>query len=61
MQRIMGRQAKPKTSENWDSNEHQGKREDQVDYSNTMASIAVILLILFWLVLGLNYLVGLWK
>jgi len=61
IQRILGRQVKPKTPENWNRNDYQGKRKDQVEYSNTVASIAVVLLVLFLFMLGLNYLVTLWK
>ena len=61
IQRILGRPAKPKTPDNWDRNEYQGKRKDQVEFSNTVANVVLVLFVLFLFMLGLNYLVSLWK
>ena len=61
IQRILGRLAKPKAPDNWDRNDYQGKRRDQVEFSNTIASVVVVLFVLFLFILGLNYLVSLWK
>lgn len=39
--------------ENWDRNEWQGKRKDQVEYSNTVTILTAILFILFLGIFGI--------
>jgi hypothetical protein len=43
---------------NWDNNDWQGKRKDQVEYSKTMVGVIIIIGIIVWIIGGISYLCG---
>ena len=44
--------------EDWNRNEWQGKRKDQIEYSRTVTSISMVLIVVIFLVYGICYLCG---
>jgi len=61
LHRIMGRSAKPNDTENWNKNEFQGKRKDQIEYSYFAIVSIMGLTLLAAIGVGIYYLVNLWK
>ena len=57
LHRILGRSVKPNTPE-WNPDENQGKRKDQVDYSAALSFITVLLAVLFVIIAGIVYLIN---
>ena len=43
---------------NWDKNDWQGKRKNQVEYSKTMVGVIIIIIIIVWIIGGISYLCG---
>jgi uncharacterized membrane protein YidH (DUF202 family) len=56
LHRILGRSAKPNPT-NWNPNEHQGKRKEQVDYSDSIIFVCCIALIVIAIIVGIAHLV----
>ena len=44
--------------EDWNRNEWQGKRKDQIEYSRMVNSISMVLIVVIFLVYGICYLCG---
>jgi|Laugresbdmm110sd_1035091.scaffolds.fasta_scaffold356501_1 uncharacterized membrane protein YidH (DUF202 family) len=44
--------------EDWNRNEWQGKRKDQIEYSRMVTSISMVLIVVIFLVYGICYLCG---
>jgi uncharacterized membrane protein YidH (DUF202 family) len=44
--------------EDWNRNEWQGKRKDQIEYSRTVTIISMVLIVVIFLVYGICYLCG---